>query len=167
MSPKAFRPANAFSTLFLRRLAERDEPATAREAETAGPWKVVEVPGRGFGVLRQEKTLERGDPWTARFDERAPALLTAALLPATGLEPVYRLDLEAGPAGYALREAGEVRGHCQLYDAHLALLLNAADVLARSPRSLALFLEAVGGLALERTGRILAEQLAPPPRDEP
>ena len=146
-------------------MSERDEPHTAREAETAGPWKVVAVPGGGFGVLRQEESLDLGDPWTARFDDRMAALLTAAILPSTGRDPAYQLDFAAGPEGYTLREAGETRGQCRFFDAHLAAVLNAVDALARSPQSLALFLEAVGGLTLERTGRILAARLGPPFRD--
>jgi hypothetical protein len=36
---------NAFTPSFLRRFAEYDEPPTAGEADTAGPWRIVEIPG--------------------------------------------------------------------------------------------------------------------------
>jgi hypothetical protein len=38
---------NAFSPSFLHRIGERDEPPTAGEADTAGPWRVLELPGTG------------------------------------------------------------------------------------------------------------------------
>jgi hypothetical protein len=43
---------NAFSPSFLHRIAERDEPPTVGEADVAGPWRIVELPGRGFGLFR-------------------------------------------------------------------------------------------------------------------
>src|SRR5690349_13441049 len=40
---------NAFNASFLGRLAERDEPPTAGDADVAGPWRVEPTPGHGFG----------------------------------------------------------------------------------------------------------------------
>ena len=40
---------NAFTSAFLSRLAERDEPPTAGDADVAGPWRVEPTPGHGFG----------------------------------------------------------------------------------------------------------------------
>lgn len=41
---------NAFSPSFLQRLGERDEPHMAGEADLAGPWRVEEIPGAGWGL---------------------------------------------------------------------------------------------------------------------
>lgn len=150
-------PPNAFAAPFLRRMAGRDEPPTAAEADTAGPWRVEPASG-GFAVLREGEQLERGDRPTAVFRDRAAALLAAAVLPTVGRDAAYRLGQDAEPGGYALRFQGEVAGHLQFFDESLAGALHVADGLARSPRSLATLLEAAGGLALERAGRILDRQ---------
>ncbi|HYG61703.1 MAG TPA: hypothetical protein VEL74_03910, partial [Thermoanaerobaculia bacterium] len=51
---------NVFTTRFLSRLAERDEPPTAGEADVAGPWRVEPVPVEGFGLFRIGESLDRG-----------------------------------------------------------------------------------------------------------
>jgi hypothetical protein len=157
LPPAALPLPNAFASPFLSRMAERDEPSTAAEADTAGPWRVEPAPG-GFAVLREGEELELGDRPTAVFRDRAAALLAAAVLPTVGREAAYRLGQDADPKGYALRFHGEVAGHLQFFDEALAGALHVADGLARSPRSLATLLEAAGGLALERAGRILDRQ---------
>jgi len=43
---------NAFTKPFLSRLAERDEPPTAGDADVAGPWRIEPIPGHGFGLFR-------------------------------------------------------------------------------------------------------------------
>lgn len=149
---------NAFAHLFLRRMAERDEPPTAGEADVQGPWRVVAAPGRGYAVIRVGEDLAEGDRPTAVFRDRSAALLAAAVLPATGREAAYRLGYEAEPQGYPLWADGEVAGHLQLFDETLTQALHVVDRIARSPLSLAALLEAAGGLALERAGRILVRQ---------
>ena len=51
---------NAFTASFLGRLAERDEPPTAREADVAGPSRIEPLPGHGFGLFRVDESLGRG-----------------------------------------------------------------------------------------------------------
>jgi hypothetical protein len=75
---------NAFSPSFLHRIGERDEPPTAGEADAAGPWRVLELPGRGFGLFRIGETPARGHRPAAVFRQRWLALLAAAVLPGTG-----------------------------------------------------------------------------------
>jgi hypothetical protein len=76
---------NAFSPSFLHRIAERDEPPTAGEADAAGPWHVVALSGGGFGVFRAGESPERGYRPAAVFRERWLALVAAAVLPAPGV----------------------------------------------------------------------------------
>lgn len=157
-NPFPSMPPNAFTPSFLRRMEERDEPETAPEADTAGPWRVVSTAGGGFAVLRQGEFLELGDRPAAIFRERAMALLAAAVLPSTGRAETYRLTSEGEREGFALLLSGQPAGYLRLFDESLAAALHVADNLARSPGSLAILLEAAGGLALERAGRILEDQ---------
>src|SRR5436305_13437491 len=93
---------NAFSLSFLQRIGERDEPPPAGEADASGPWRVLELPGRGFGLFRTGESPERGFRPAAVFRERWLALLASAGLPGTGRDAAFRLAKEEGPAGYAV-----------------------------------------------------------------
>jgi len=149
---------NVFTPSFLEHLGECDEPPTAGEADVAGPWWVEEIPG-GFGVFRAGESAGRGFEPYAVFTARPLALLAAALLPGAGREAAFRLQKEAGPAGYAVAErGGEVVGHLQLFDEKLVDALSVVDALLRMPEALAGVLEAAGAVALERAGVILEER---------
>jgi len=89
---------NAFSQLFLSRLAERDEPPTAGDADVAGPWRIEPVVwrgGHGFGLFRLGEGLARGFTPVAVFPSRWLALIAAAVLPGTGRDPLLRIDRRA------------------------------------------------------------------------
>jgi hypothetical protein len=151
---------NAFTPSFLERIGERDEPPTAAEADTAGPWRVEEIPGEGFGLFRLGESRGRGFRPAAVFRQRFLALFAAAVLPGTGRDAAFRLHKESGHAGFSIETGGEVVGHSALFDESLIAALHMADSLARSPESLASFLEAVGQVALERAGAILDERVS-------
>jgi hypothetical protein len=93
---------NAFSPSFLHRIGERDEPPTAGEADAAGPWRVLELPGRGFGLFRIGESPARGHRPAAVFRQRWLALLAAAVLPGTGRDAAFRLQQDSGPEGFAV-----------------------------------------------------------------
>jgi hypothetical protein len=153
-------PCNAFCEEFLLRLDERDEPSTAAEADTIGPWKIEPCPHGGFALLRQGESLRRGDRPAGTFERRETALLAAAILPSTGHDPLYRLRGEETPGGFALeRPRGEIAGHLEFYDPDAAAALHVAESLLRSPDSLARLLEAAGRVALLRAGRIVFERV--------
>jgi hypothetical protein len=155
-------PSNAFTSTFLQRLGERDEPPTAGEADAAGPWHLEEVPGAGWGLFRLGESRERGRRPAAVFRRRSLALLAAAVLPGTGRDAAFRLSGEAAPSGFAIEagHGGEVVGFSALFDEGLIAALHVAESLARSPESLAAFLEAAGQVALERAGAILDERVS-------
>jgi len=156
-------PSNAFSSDFLRLLDERDEPITAAEADMAGPWRVLRVPGQGFGLFRAGEHPSRGFRPVAVFADRFLALLAAAVLPGTGRDSLLSLAGDPGPdgLGYAVRlDDGTVIGHCAQFEEELIASMNAAVSLARGPGSLAYAMEAAGTVALERAGAILAERAA-------
>jgi len=161
-SPNDSTPSrsNAFSEEFLVRLDERDEPSSAAEADAAGPWKLEPYPHGGFALLRQGESLRRGDRPAGTFERRETALLAAAILPATGRDPLFRLRGEETAAGFPLERArGEVVGHLEFYDPDAAAALHVAESLVRSPDALARLLEAAGKVALERAGKIAFERV--------
>jgi hypothetical protein len=151
---------NAFSSSFLHRFEERDEPPTAAEADLAGPWRIEEVPGRGFGLFRAGESLARGFRPAAVFPDRWLALIAAAVLPGTGREPMLLLRQEADAEGFGLAlDDGTLAGRFELFDENLLGAMNHAIALLRSPLSLSFFLEAAGPLGLERCGAILEERI--------
>jgi hypothetical protein len=148
---------NAFSPFFLHRIGENDEPPTAGEADAAGPWRVLELPGRGFGLFRIGESPERGHQPAARFGQCWLALLAAAVLPGTGRDTAFRLQKNSGPEGFTVEtgNGGKAVGHLTLFDERLIEALHVAEGLLRSPEALAALLEAAGQVALERAGAIL------------
>jgi hypothetical protein len=169
---------NAFSPSFLHRIAERDEPPTAGEADMAGPWRVtaalgvlprasslasavLEIAPERFGVFRLGESPARGHRPAAVFGELWLAQLAAAVLPGTGRDAAFRMRRESGPGGFAVEtgNGGEVIGHLELFDERLIEALHVAESLVRSPEALASLLEAAGPVALERAGAILDERV--------
>ena len=151
---------NAFSAAFLQRIAQRDEPPSAGEADVAGPWRVEELPA-GFGLFRLGESQERGFEPYAVFRGRDLALLAAAVLPGTGRDRAFLLDKEFGVEGFAIAEPnGTVLGHLALFDESLVDALNVAAAVVRLPGSLAGLLEAAGPVALERAGAVLDEKIS-------
>ncbi len=156
-------PSNAFRPEFLSRLDERDEPLTAAEADTAGPWLVRPLPGEGFGVFREGEHPSRGIRPVAVFADRCLALVAAAVLPGTGRESLLSLagDPDPGGRGYAVRlDDGTVVGHCAQFEEELIDAMNAAVGILRGPGSLAYEMEAAGAVTLERAGALLAARTA-------
>jgi hypothetical protein len=156
---------NVFTTQFLARLAERDEPPTAGEADVAGPWRIEEIPGHGFGLFRTGESLARGFTPLGVFPSRWLALITAAVLPGTGREPLIRIDKQPDADGvYPLLlpglEGEEAVGQLQVFHEDLVAAMNVAVHLLQAPESLAWLLEAAGGVALERCGAVLEERTA-------
>jgi hypothetical protein len=169
-------PHNAFAHEFLARLDQLGEPEGAHEADVAGPWAIRPVAyhgGTGFGLLREWESVEQGDVPYAVFRRREMALLAAAVLPATGREPLFRLRKQPDSLGFALESdcpagagpdlgAGDLRkreddvaGHLRDFDQDFAAALHLAAAMVRSPVAMARLLEAAGFVALEQAGRIL------------
>jgi hypothetical protein len=154
---------NAFSDEFLRRFETEDEPASAGEADAAGPWGVEPLPtadGReAFGLWRAGERPEWGDAPAAQFRERSTALLAAAVRPFVGREPFYALGKERWKGGFPLLRHGEPAGWLDLFDEDWTFGVNVLERFVRSPEALATLMEAAGPLALERAGRILREKV--------
>jgi hypothetical protein len=156
-STTASAAANAFTEEYLELLAQRDEPVTAAEADTAGPWHLEPHP-QGWAVLRQGESVEKGSEPTALFQKRDAARLAAAVLPGTGRRPRYRLGKDAETLGFPLLDDGRVVGHLRFFDEELAAALNVADALVSTPRDLSWLIDGAGGLALDHAGKIALER---------
>jgi hypothetical protein len=150
-------PVNAFTKEYLKLLAHRDEPVTAAEADTAGPWHLEAHP-QGWAVLRQGESLETGNMPTALFQKKDAARLLAAVLPGTGRRPRYRLGKDAESQGYPLLDDGRAAGHLRFFDEDLVAALNVVDALVSMPRDLAWLIDGAGGLALDHAGKIALER---------
>lgn len=150
-------PTNAFTDVYLQLLSHRDEPVTAAEAETAGPWH-LEPSSQGWAVLRQGESLENGSLPTAVFQKKDSARLAAAVLPGTGRKLRYRLGKEADSSGYPVLDDGRAVGHLRFFDEDLVAALNVVDALVSMPRDLAWLLDGAGGLALDHAGKIALER---------
>jgi hypothetical protein len=170
---------NAFNPAFLGRLAERDEPLTAGEADVAGPWRIEPIVwngGHGFGLFRMGESLARGFAPTAVFPSRWLALLMAGILPGTGKDPLLLLSKQPNSDGVypvALAGGGDdgdggddprgsrgLAGFFQLFDETALDALNVVIHLIQAPEALAYVLEAAGSVTLERCGAILDERAA-------
>jgi hypothetical protein len=181
-------PRNAFTHDFLTRLDQAGEPDSAREADVTGPWAVRPVAyrgGTGFGLLREWESVEQGDVPYAVFRRREMALLAAAVLPASGREPLFRLRKQPDALGFeldAVDRAGThptsaadgadaadltaaaaapstATGHVREFDEDFAAALHVAAAIVRSPLALARLLEAAGFVAVEQVGRILHRRI--------
>jgi hypothetical protein len=161
-------PGNAFTPAFLDHLDPEDDPPTATEAEAEGPWTVVRVTApkipfaepngpEPWAVVREGDRPE-DEPPAATFVHLHPARLATAAVPIAARDAAYRLDREADPRGFALRQDGRVVGHLSWHHQELVAALNHLDALARSPRALAAVLEAAGASALARVGALLARR---------
>src|ERR1044071_2780211 len=161
--PAPLTPSNVFHPEFLRRLDERDEQITAAEADVAGPWFVLPIPGEGSGVFREGEHPLRGSRPAAVFADRFRALLAAAVLPGTGRESLLCLAGDPSPdgKGYAVRlDDGTVVGHCPQFEEELIASLNTVVDVLPGPGSLAYEMEAAGAVTLERAGAIFASRVA-------
>jgi hypothetical protein len=156
-------PAHVFAPEYLAYLAERDEPETAGEADTAGPWHVEPDPKGGWAVLRQGESYEKSTLTvpTATFERREIALLAAAILPGLGRER-FRLAQDADDRGQPILQEGRVVGHSENFYEDFIAALNVAAALMAKPRDFALLLDAIGGLALEHVDKIAVARLAEP-----
>jgi hypothetical protein len=152
-------PRNAFAEEFLRLFEQEDEPASAAEADVAGPWEIqrsATAEGReAFGLWRLGERPEWGDVPTGLFRERSTALLAAAVRPFLGRDPFYELGRERWNGGFPLLRQGEAVGWIDLFDEDWAFGVNVLERFTRSPQALAALMEAAGPIALERAGRIL------------
>ena len=159
-------PSNAFTPEYLEEVRGRDDVLTADEAEYAGPWKVVPVPGRPglVAVVREWESLEAGDAPFAVFLHEEQARRCAATLPGLGREPLIVLREEPEADGYPMvhvfgQHGPQVCGWLTRFHPGVAQALHVTEALARRPGDLAAVVASAGGIAVEQVGRVLAQDL--------
>ncbi|HEX9732948.1 MAG TPA: hypothetical protein VGG06_13300 [Thermoanaerobaculia bacterium] len=153
-------PTNAFDPDYLRQLDQHDDPVTAGEAVTGGFWRVVPLGDERYGLFRMWERPEDGDEPFGTLTDRDTALLAAAFLPLVDRARSFSVDSEdAAPGGVVLYRDGRAVGRIRHGNPELTEALNLADGLARSPASIASFLEAAGAAALELAGKILVRRI--------
>jgi hypothetical protein len=150
-------PVNAFHPAYLRQLDQHDDPVTAGEAVTGGFWRVVPLGDERYGLFRLWENPEDGDEPFGTLTDRDTALLAAAFLPLVDRTRSFSVDPEDA-GGPVLYRDGHAVGRLRHGNPELEEALNLADGLARSPASIASFLEAAGAAALELAGKILARR---------
>lgn len=151
-------PENALSRTYLRSLRERDDVATALEAVSAGPFKLLKVQ-EGMALFRLWESPEAGHRPLAVFADRATALRFMVVWNVIGREPTYRTPQPPGPRGVAVESHGEVVGHLEVFNEELLFAAHVVDCILRSPAALAALFEAAGPLAQEIVGQILAQNV--------
>jgi hypothetical protein len=161
-------PPNAFRSLFLSSLTERDGPITAGEAEFSGPWRVEPQGGR-YAVLKGWEESAAGDTPFATMQHPETAAILSAILPAFGREPLFYLDPDGNSetgfrilASFGEQGQREV-GRLSKYETGVVEALHVAEYLARNPLALATVLLASGPWAVLEIGRILFRQVSDPP----
>lgn len=151
-------PLNAFSPSYLNALRGLEDPPSAFEAETSGPFQIMESGGR-YDLFRGWESPERGDAPLATFVHRETALLFQAVWPAAGRDRLFRLREPGGPEGFALEEESHVVGRLPIYNAETVFAAHVASYLTRTPYHLALLLEAAGPVAQKLIGAALGTRV--------
>jgi hypothetical protein len=147
-------PLNAFSQAYLDAVRERDEPATALEAETGEPWVLKEADGR-FGLFRPWESFEKGDVPSGLFLLQEIGLLFRAIWPALGKDGVFRIEPTPTEDGYAVELADETVAHLRRFYPEAVVAANLGSYLLRSPYALGLIVWLAGPVAQREIGRIL------------
>ena len=158
MSDQPIEPLNAFTKDYLAAVQERDDPSTSREADTSGPFKLVEQNGM-LALYREWESSAGGDLPLALFHHRETALLFQAIWPALGRTDLVRLRPEPSAQGFQLEMEGQIVGSLRSFDHEAVLGAHFLSYLARTPQSLALLVEAAGPTAQKHAGRLLGARV--------
>ncbi|HEX4962279.1 MAG TPA: hypothetical protein VF173_15695 [Thermoanaerobaculia bacterium] len=158
MSTRQPETLNAFSAEYLDAVKQHDEPSTALEADTAGPFSLVEQEGM-LALFRSWESRERGDVPQALFRDRETALLFQAIWPAVGRNRLFHLRTSPAAGGFELEQEGELVGSLHNFVPDAVLGGHFASYLTRMPWSLALLLEACGPTAQRHIGQLLGARL--------
>jgi len=157
---------SAFTPSFLAKLRRHEESFLERQAVMSGPWEVEALPsgpcdgnGARWAVVRRDEPAAEGGGVFALFQERSPALLTAAVLPSLGTPTDFHLKRHRGGPGYASHRGRKFVGHLSRAEESLLPRLDVARALAADPDALAQLIEAAGPEGLAILGRELARRV--------
>ena len=152
--------ANAFSLEYLDAVKERDDPATASEAETAEPWEVRGEAGR-YGLFRPWENVEADVPRALfRFEETA--WLFRVIWPALGRDRTFRLRPTPAAEGYPVEMGDTTVAFLKGFDPDAVFAAHLASYLVRSPQAMAFLVWLAGPSAQQEIGRMLADLATSP-----
>jgi len=181
-SPPSTPPPNAFTPEFLQALEAREHaPLAALEAESRGPWKLVQLPlatagggdgGNGGGggpdrdaerwaVLRSWEEPSQDEPSaTCRFREHA--LLWAAALEVASRGSDLGVGLRRDEEGQVIEEwlpekGTRIVGHFATWDQDVVAAMRVLGSLLRIPEALARVVDAGSAPIAELIGRRLVD----------
>ena len=165
-TPSSTALPSAFTPSFLARLRRHEESFLERQAVMSGPWEVEELEagpchgnGARWAVVRRDEPAAQGGGVFGVFQERSPALLTAAVLPSLGTPTDFHLKRHRGAPGYALHRSRDFVGHLSRAEEALLPRLDVARSLAADPDALAQLIEAAGPEGLAILGRELVRRV--------
>ncbi|HEV7668696.1 MAG TPA: hypothetical protein VGS22_09240 [Thermoanaerobaculia bacterium] len=161
---------NALSEEFLALLERLDDEAPGlNEATWSGDWEARFLGAGRWGVFRTWEMTGIHPP-AVTFASYERALLAAAVLPGIGRSDFFHLDAEAdSDGGFPLitMEGGprEV-GVFSTFHPELLFALLTVEMLTRSPRSMAMVLQASGSDAIKLSGAVLSGRIAAQAREQ-
>jgi hypothetical protein len=158
MSMRQEEPLNAFRDDYLNAVKLHDEPSTSFEADTAGPFSLIEQRGM-LALFRSWESSEKGDVPLALFRQRETALLFQAIWPAVGRSRLFNLRTTPTAHGFELEQEGQPVGSLQTFNPEAVLGGHFVSYLTRNPWSMALLVEACGPNAQRHVGQILGARL--------
>ncbi|HXU30343.1 MAG TPA: hypothetical protein VN851_07190 [Thermoanaerobaculia bacterium] len=161
---------NALSQEFLAMLDHLDDEAPGlNEATWAGDWEVRSLGTGRWGVFRSWEAVAVHEP-TVTFASYERALLAAAVLPGIGRSDFFHLDpepLDEGGFPLIAMEGGvQEVGVFSTFHPELLLALLTVEMLTRSPRSMAMVLQASGSDAIKLSGAVLRGRIAAQAADQ-
>ncbi len=146
---------NAFSPEYLDVVRERDDPATALEADTAEPWEVRPAAGR-HGLFRPWENAEEGDRPRALFEHEETAWLFRVIWPALGRDRTFRLGPHPVDEGYPVQDGETTVGFLESFNPDAVFAAHLASYLVRTPYALAYLVWLSGPIVQREVGRALA-----------
>jgi hypothetical protein len=155
---------NALSIEFLELLDHLDDEAPGlNEATWSGDWEPRFLGGGRWGVFRTWEETGIHDP-AVTFASYERALLASAVLPGIGRSDFFHLEAEAHPEGgfplIAMEGGAREVGVFTTFHPELLFALITVEMLTRSPRSMAMVLQASGSDAIKLSGAVLRGRIA-------
>lgn len=155
---------NALSLEFLTLLDHLDDEAPGlNEATWGGEWEPRFLGAGQWGVFRAWEEAGRHEP-AVTFASFERALLAAAVLPGIGRSDFFHLKPEALSGGgfplIAMEGGAREVGVFSTFHPELLFALLTVEMLARSPRSMAMVLQASGSDAIKLSGAVLRGRIA-------
>ncbi len=155
---------NALSPEFLALLEQLDDEAPGmNEAMWGGEWEPRFLGAGRWGVFRSWEEPGIHSP-AMTFASHERALLAAAVLPGIGRSDLFHLDPDEAEGGgfplIAIEGGPRQVGVLPIFHPELVTALVTAELLTRSPRSLAMVIQASGSDAIKLSGAVLRGRIA-------